>query len=114
MGKYGAPNGSKILLRELGILAWSSGYLFGVRYTCLEFDILVWSLIYFFEFERISIEFVILFLRSSYLRGVRDTSFRERDACLKWIIVRLIRLVAGYFLYVVGYFFYVAGYFLTS
>ena len=43
------------------------GYLFGVRYTCLEFNILVWSLKYFFEFERISIEFVILFLRSSYL-----------------------------------------------
>ena len=26
----------------------SSGYLSGVRYTCLEFDILVWILIYFF------------------------------------------------------------------
>ena len=26
----------------------SSGYLSGVRHTCLEFDILVWILIYFF------------------------------------------------------------------
>ena len=29
----------------------------------------------------------------------------------KWTIVRLVRLVAGYFLYVVGYFLYVVGYF---
>ena len=84
----------------------SSRYLFEVWATCLEFGILVWSSIYlfgawytFFEFEIIPTEFVILFLRLSYSWGIRDTSFRE---CMfvvrKWTIVRLIRLVMGYFL----------------
>ena len=30
----------------------------------------------------------------------------------QWTIVRLVQLVAGYFLYVVGFFLYVVGYFL--
>ena len=75
--------------------------MFGVRYTCLESD---------FEFQLIPIEFVILFWIELLMRSSR--SFRERDACSKWTIVQLIRLVAGFFLYVVGYFLYVVGDFL--
>ena len=58
---YGAPNGSKKLLREFEITFWSSGYLFGVRYTCLEFDTLVWSSGYLSGVRYTCLEFDILF-----------------------------------------------------
>ena len=90
---YGAPNGSKILLREFGILLWSLIYLFGVWDTLAESEILSINFVILF-WDRVTHDRSsrYLFWRKRYMFGVgrtRDTFLMSWDRSMIFVCCKV-------------------------